>query len=153
MPGDKLGDAEAWHLTDLVGASYVALAAIAGDAAAPYAVTLAELVAIAVLAQHPGGIGQTEWGRLQGVSRQRAHVVARTLEARGLVSVRRHGRDSTVSLSRSGRRLTERMRPDVGGKLASAMAQMRPARARELAVLLEELLASVTADRDGVQVG
>lgn len=143
MPADKLSGGEAWRLTDLVGASYVALATIAGEAAAPYGVSLAELVAIAVLAQHPSGLGQSEWGRLQGVSRQRAHVVANELQARGLVTVRRRGRDSMVCLSRAGLRLTERMRREVGGQLAAAMAGMKPARARELGALLEELLASI----------
>ncbi len=85
---DVLTPAEAWHLTDLAGASCVALAHVASDGARPHGVTLAELVALAILDQHPDGLGQSAWGRLQEVSRQRAHVVARELEERHLIGAR-----------------------------------------------------------------
>lgn len=144
-----LSESEAWSLTDLVGASYVALSDVAAGAARPHDVTLVELVALAILAQHPDGLGQSRWGKLQGVSRQRAHTLTSELSRRGLVSRERHGRDSTVRFTHAGSDLVRRLRRDVGRQLASALRHMPASDAPVLARLLTLLLASVRRDDNG----
>jgi len=138
--------ADAWHLADLVGACYVEVAAIAGEAARPHGLTLGELVALAILAQQPDGVSQSTWARLQGVTRQRAHVVTRSMEARGLVRGEGRGRDSLVRFTAKGRRTTESLRESVGAVLADAMAGLSPARLQDTAELLTGLLGSLRAD-------
>lgn len=135
---------EGWDLVDRLGAAYVLLAEVAGEAAAACGVTLAELVALAVLAgtDAKAGLSQTEWGRFQGVSRQRAHVVARGLAARGLCRVVPEGRASRVSLTPEGRRLTRRLRAHVGAAVVDATTGLAPADARRLSALALALIAA-----------
>jgi DNA-binding MarR family transcriptional regulator len=137
--------ADAWHLADLVGACYVEVAAIAGDAARPHGLTLGELVALAILAQQPDGVSQSAWARLQGVTRQRAHVVTRSMEAKGLVRGERRGRESVVRFTAEGRRTTERLRESIGTVLADTMAGLTPAQLQDTAELLTGLLGSLRA--------
>ena len=159
MSGKRLSGPEAWELADLVGASYVAIAEIAGDAAGAHGVNLSELIGLAILAQHPEGLTQTQWGRLQGVSRQRAHTVTQGLVRRRLVVSRRRGRSSQVRLSAAGARLTDEMRESVGARLSSAMADVDASTLRELIRILPALLESLNraratrADDDAVRAG
>lgn len=143
MSGKRLSGPQAWELADLVGASYVAIAEIAGEAAGTHGVNLSELIGLAILAQYPEGLTQTEWGRLQGVSRQRAHVVTRDLARRRLVVSHRRGRSSQVRLSARGARLTDEMRESVGAELSAAMADVDLAMLQELTRVLPVLIASL----------
>ena len=145
MSGARLDPEDAWDLADVIGATYVEIAAIAGAGAESDGLTLAELVALAVLAQHPEGLSQSVWGRLQGVSRQRAHVVARSMIRRGLVTTQKEGRESNVRFTDDGRALTATLRHRVGQQLADAMSEVPPNEARDAGERLQPLLASMRA--------
>ena len=137
---DALTSNEAWDLLDRLGAAYVLLAEVARDAAGPD-VSLAELVALAVLAgAGPDGLSQADWGRYQGVSRQRAHVVAHQLTDKGLCAVTRRGRDAVARLTPEGRRATARLRARVGAAVQAALPEPVTGSARSLSSGLAELL-------------
>jgi len=95
----------AFELVDRVGHAYALLHARTRTLIADLDVSVSELVALFVLLATPEGLSQTDWGRLQGVSRQRAHTVTKQLLARGLVHREIQGRSSTITLTREGREL------------------------------------------------
>ena len=133
-PGD------AFQLADRLGHAAALLQSAADELVEDEEVSSAELVAMFVLLAFDGGISQTEWGRLQGVSRQRAHVVTRTLLAHGYIDCRKDGRASVVTLNASGHRVASRLQAKTGHAMHSRLQPIAPDRAHRLNALLGELI-------------
>lgn len=94
--------ARAFELVDRLGHAHALLQARSEALVTGLDVSVSELVALFVLLSFPDGISQTDWGRLQGVSRQRAHTVTKRLLAAGLVHCEVQGRASTITLTATG---------------------------------------------------
>ena len=133
----------AWTVTDHVGHAHSLLLNVAAKVFVDEDVSVPEFVALAILSEvGQDGLSQTEWGRFQGVSRQRAHVVTKTLAASGLVLVRRHGRSSTIRLSKKGERFVAKWKPALSKALATQFAGLNAKEAQTLLRLLQKLVAA-----------
>lgn len=130
----------AWTLSDQLGHAYSVMLGTARGALADERLGVPELVALVILQSFPEGLTQTAWGEYQGVTRQRAHTMANTLAAEGLVDVAKQNRSSTVTLSRAGRDLIARLQPHTSNALAAVFEGLSTAEARELSRLLSKLL-------------
>lgn len=129
----------AWEIADRVGRSHALFTAVLEEVVAPEELTVGQAIAIIVLAGSPEGLTQSEWARLQGVSRQYAHSVARRLQGRQLVTRERVGRTSKVRVTARARHLIRRLRPRTEARLATAVAGLRPLERRDLHRLLGKL--------------
>ncbi|MGE0601640.1 MAG: MarR family winged helix-turn-helix transcriptional regulator [Dehalococcoidia bacterium] len=152
-PWTQLTPVRAWDLADRVGHAYALLADAMSERLVPHAVPAAEVIAMTILHATPGPVSQTEWGRLQGVSRQRAHVVANTLGDRGWVAQERRGRDQLVQLTPEGRHVVEMLREELGAMYAVDMEPLGPGNAAALYDLLGRLIAVLQASRVSASEG
>jgi DNA-binding MarR family transcriptional regulator len=130
----------AWTVADQIGHAYSRVLAVSHAGLAHANITTAEFVALAILTMFPDGLSQTTWGQHQGVSRQRAHTIGRRLSTAKLVCLQRHGRSSTVTLSRRGQAIVDRLRPSLSADFACEMARLSTSEASELSRLLAKLV-------------
>ena len=137
----------AFELVDRLGHAYALLDEASVELADEFGITSAELVALVVLASVDSTLSQSDWGRLQGVTRQRAHVVASSLVGKALVARTRAGRESRVTLTTAGRRASRRLRLSIGRAVQQRLSAMPAQRATQLHVLLGELVATLDATR------
>ncbi len=131
---------EAWELADLVGETYSRVLARAEGTLENEELSVGEFVALVVLCNFPEGLTQTDWGMHQGVSRQRAHTVARKLEALGLITVTRQGRASTIVLAPKGDELVRTLKPRSSRALVEEFGGLDREEVRELTRLLQKML-------------
>ena len=130
----------AWVLSDQIGHAYARLLNATQSHFEGEEVRVPEFVAMVILTNFPEGITQTIWGTYQGVSRQRAHVIAKKLVARRLVEVERVGRSSRVRLTADGHALISQLQPAVSAHLASLLAPLSQQEAETLSSLLSRVL-------------
>ncbi len=136
--------ANAWRLADSIGQAHALFSNAVGEAVRDSGLTVKEAIALWIVDQHEGELTQTEWGRLQGVTRQRAHVIAKRLEQKGLVKVERQGRDSQVHTLPMGRKLVELNKEVVGDVLADVLDGMPRGDVRRLQGLLTQVIAQLS---------
>ena len=128
------------QVADVVGQLHARYTGVVADHLDGTGVTAAQFIALVVLQAFPAGLTQAAWGRHQGVSRQRAHRVARELRELGFVAVRRRGRASTVALTEAGVVFLSAHGPAIDAELARRMPQREAAvrqALEQLAVLLQ----------------
>ena len=121
------------------------LAAALGEATAPSGLTPAEAAAVRALGTNPEGLSQSAWARTLGVSRQRAHVVASGLAARGLVTVESSGRSSKVALTPAGTAAAADLAVRRAEALARRLGGLAAADADALGAQLDRLVALLGA--------
>ncbi|MBW2241796.1 MAG: MarR family transcriptional regulator [Deltaproteobacteria bacterium] len=136
----------AWSITDRVGYAHAMLGGIVEERVAPLGLSRAQAVALAVLGEFPGGLSQAAWARLQGVSRQHAHTLARRLQAEGWIEGKRAGRERHLRLSTGGRRRMASFRPKMETRLEKALAGLAPGERRDLHRLLGLLVKTLEPD-------
>ncbi|CAG1008289.1 hypothetical protein MYXO_03708 [Myxococcaceae bacterium] len=112
----------AWELADRVGQASALFHGVLGDVVASTPLTVAEAIALVVLASEPGGRTQADLGRALGVSRQHAHAMARRLRGLGLVRGDRRGREVSMHPTARGKRLIEKLRPGAQARLARSLS-------------------------------
>jgi DNA-binding MarR family transcriptional regulator len=139
----------AWSITDRVGYAHALLGEIVEERVAPLGLSRAQAIALAVLGEFPGGLSQAAWARLQGVSRQHAHTLAKRLESEGWIEGMRVGRERHLHLSGRGRRRMASFRPGMEARLARALDSMSAAERRELHRLLGRLVETLEPDENG----
>lgn|GEM_PF-1239209 len=133
----------AWALVDHIGHAYSVFLHVAEGILVDADVSVPEFVALAILAEVGGdALTQTEWGRFQGVSRQRAHVVTKTLADAGLVTVQRKGRSSSIRLSKKGAQFVDTWKPTLSSAMAENMRGLSEHEARTLSRLLLKMLST-----------
>lgn len=130
-----------WRLTDQLGHANAHLMGVTRDALQHLDISVGEFVALTILVEFPDGLTQTTWGRLQGVTRQRAHTVSKRLASLGLVNVQREGRSSTVTASLPGVALVQRERPALIEAAGANLGTLTAEDAAQLSALLAKLLA------------
>jgi DNA-binding MarR family transcriptional regulator len=130
----------AWLLTDQIGHAYSVFLELAEQATHPLETSVSEFIALAILTGFPDGLTQTDWGTFQGVTRQRAHTIAKRLAALGLVSIEKRGRASSVTATCAGVALVAREQPALSRAAAANMGSLTSTEAKELSRLLDKLL-------------
>lgn len=118
----RMEASQAVALVDLVGRVQGQLAAVVAEATVASAVTAAEGVALRAIAAAPEGLSQSSWARSLGVSRQRAHVLAAALAARGLLAVEPAGRSSRVRLTPAGNAAIAAQTSQLGEAVSTRLA-------------------------------
>jgi len=139
----------AFELVDRLGHAYALLEEAASEIAGEVGVTSAELVALVVLVSIDAPLSQSDWGRLQGVTRQRAHVVANALVEKGLVERARSGREARVSLTAAGRGQARRLRASIGRAASRRLGALGADQVSQLHALLGTLVEALEATRNG----
>lgn len=139
----------AWSITDRVGYAHALFGEIVEEGVAPLGLSRAQAVGLAVLWEFRGGLSQAAWARLQGVSRQHAHSLARRLEAEGWIEGVPVGRERHMRLSRSGRRRMASFRPNMEARLEEALGGITSEERRELHRLLGRLIETLEPDERG----
>ena len=137
----------AFELFDRLGHAYALMQEEADSLAARYGVSGAQLVALLVLLAQPNAISQTELARLTGVSRQRAHVVTRSLELAHYVQSDPRGRVVDVSLTKSGRHIARQLRNATARRAIRRLRGLSGADAAQLHRGLGQLLDCLEATR------
>jgi DNA-binding MarR family transcriptional regulator len=137
----------AFELVDRLGHAYALLAEATAEIAEEQGVTSAEVIALIVLASMDAPLSQSDWGRLQGVTRQRAHVVANSLVEKGLVDRARTGREARVTLTAAGRREARSLRASIGRVASRRLGSLRANQASQLHALLGTLVDALEANR------
>lgn len=112
----------AWELADRIGHANALFGATLRSVVAESPLTVAEAIALVVLASEPAGRTQVELGRALGVTRQHAHAMTRRLTALGLTRGRRRGREVSITPTPSAHRLIAKLRPAAEARLAQALA-------------------------------
>jgi len=138
----------AFELVDRLGHAYALFDEATYDLASAVGLSSAELVAMVVLASMGSALSQSEWGRLQGVTRQRAHVVANALVQKGLVARTRVGRESQIALTVEGKRESRRLRANMGRAAQRRLGAMPTKQATQLHALLGALVETLEATRE-----
>jgi|GEM_PF-2898842 len=115
------------------------LTTLVSEATATSTLTPSEGMALRVVAGAPEGLSQSRWGRQLGVSRQRAHALAEGLAARGLLTVERAGRASSVRVTASGAAALAGQVALIGAALGPRLAEVADS---------DDLLASLEALED-----
>ena len=138
----------AWELTDQVGHVHSLLGATIEDQVAPYGLTRAQAHALGVLTEFPLGISQAEWARMQGVSRQHAHAIARRLQNSDWIEGATVGRERIVALSESGIQKIEDLRPKLEESLEFDFSSLTKVERKELSRLLGKLIEAISAQSE-----
>ena len=139
----------AWLIADRVGYAHALFGEIIEERVRPLGLSRAQAIALAVLGEFPGGLSQAAWARLQGVSRQHAHTLAKRLETEGWIKGTPAGRERHLHLSKSGRRRMATFRPKMEAQLGKALRRMAPGERRELHRLLGRLIETLEPDTAG----
>jgi DNA-binding MarR family transcriptional regulator len=139
----KWNSEKAWDLADIVGRSYALISELSDKVATEEGVTTARVIALAVLNAFPEGISQTEWGKHQGVSRQRASVIAQELEMDGDIKTTPQGRSTIVSLTTQGTGCVRRYKQVFGSALGTKLNGFSKHDGKQLTSLLGKLIASI----------
>ncbi len=139
----------AWSLADRVGHAHALLGGIVEEGVAPLGLSRAQAVALAILGEFPDGLSQAAWARLQGVSRQHAHVLARRLEQTRWVVGSRAGRERHMRLSALGRRRLNAFRPAMESRLQTALCELAPRERCQLHRLLGRLIETLERQDPG----
>lgn len=114
--------------------------------------TVAEAIALVVLASEPAGRTQAELGRALGVTRQHAHAMARHLTALGLMRASRRGREMVMSPTPRAHRLIAELRPAAEARLARAVSGLTHAERIALHRLSERLVEVLARAVEGSEV-
>ncbi|MFT6146587.1 MAG: DNA-binding MarR family transcriptional regulator [Myxococcota bacterium] len=130
----------AWLLTDQIGHAHSVFLEMAGEALRPLDTSVSEFIALAILTGFPEGLTQTDWGTFQGVTRQRAHTIAKRLLDLGLVSIEKRGRASSVTVTPAGVALVTLEQPALSQAAAANMGSLTSTEAEQLSRLLDKLL-------------
>lgn len=130
----------AWLLTDQIGHAYSVFLGMASEALQPLETSVSEFIALTILTGFPDGLTQTDWGTFQGVTRQRAHTIAKRLAGLGLLSIEKRGRASSVTATSAGVALVSREQPKLSRAAAANMGSLTSAEAKQLSRLLDKLL-------------
>lgn len=134
---------QAWDLADIVGKSYAVISHLSDKIAAEAGVTTSQVVALAVLKAFPDGLTQTQWGKYQGVSRQRASVVAKALAAQGAIESNPRGRSTMVTLTPKGARWVQQHKKIFGSAMKKKLGNFSKQDGEHLATLLDKLIRSI----------
>jgi len=132
----------AWTLADTIGHVFALLGSVIEEQVLAYKLTRAQALALGVLADMDDGISQAEWARLQGVTRQHVHAIARRLQEEGWIVAKRAGRERIVSLPKSRQRKIAALRPEMDTQLQTAFGGLTQKDQRVLNTLLAKLVDS-----------
>ena len=130
----------AWRLADQLGHATAYVAEDMPDLLEGSGLTPSAFVALVVLSAFPDGLTQSEWGRLQGVTRQRAHTVAKQVVGAGLVKLTKQGRTATATLTAAGTEAVNARQPRMAQAVSERLNPLTPAEAQRLSDLLAKLL-------------
>ena len=122
----------AWEIADRTGHAHALFGGLLEILVTPMGLSRGEAIAMAVLLEFPAGLSQSEWARLQGVSRQHAHALSRKLGRAGLVVGRRRGREVHVRASAVGRRRVVAARPASEAALTRGIAGLSAREVKDL---------------------
>ena len=144
MNSDQIRPETAWEVADLLGYAYVIVSDVMEELLRPTGLTLKEFVALWIASVYEGNLTQTEWGRLQGVTRQRAHVIAGNLKRKSLISMEAKGRETRVTVTPAGRKLIQNHRRKISESLANSLGKMTQSEAVKLTTLLKQVISIVS---------
>ena len=130
----------AWQLADDIGLVYALSLSVSEAELEGEGVRSSEFIAMVILTSFPDGLSQTAWGRYQGVSRQRAHAISKTLVSGDLITVEKRGRESVIRLTELGEEVVERLRPAISLRLSAMMDALSALEAQTLSRLLKKVV-------------